>query len=247
MEENQAENISLPAQDPEPATARDNVFSGNWWKIGFLVVGLLLAGSIFYAGYQFSKKQTIPVATYPTPSPISSPVVQVSPSPTTDETANWKTYTDNGGKFSIKYPINKKVDIKTKDAYIGFCNLGPSIVAIDLYNQDQIIPDKITATEFTGYLSITITMQAMQYDLTIDKWLNDNCKGSWVLDPTTKKSTILINSIQATKYTGGQMGIGSLVVYPTKNDEVYMFYGWPVGDKEKTMVFNQILSTFRFD
>lgn len=80
--------------------------SGNWWKIGILMVGLVLAGSIVYAGWQFSQKQTMP--SVPTP----TPVVQLSPSPTPDlyteasrsATANWKTYQDPNLKYTFKYP-----------------------------------------------------------------------------------------------------------------------------------------------
>ena len=58
----------------------------------------------------------------PTPTPVSSPIVQISISESS-ETANWKTYINSTHEFSIKYPeelmIKERINVfvKQKTAY----------------------------------------------------------------------------------------------------------------------------------
>lgn len=99
MEEDLNQNV-VPPTEPvavTPTLLTNQPPFGSWWKVGVLVVGVLLAGSIAYAGYQYSQKQTPSVA-QPTPTPV------VVATPTPDLTANWKTYTDTKYGYSIKYP-----------------------------------------------------------------------------------------------------------------------------------------------
>ncbi|GEM_PF-4592968 len=188
---------------------------------GFLlpVVGIILFLVIVGAGayYLGITKPSIPsmlekTALTPQSSPTTNAASPIaSPSQSIDQTASWKTYDNQNQKgvaFSIKYPSDKKVDINATDPYIGFCNLGTSLVSIDLYNPDQQIPSRGLGTDFRGFLSTTVTMQLLQYDLTADKWISDNCKGSWVLSPNTSKKSINVQGAIATQYTGGEFGTG---------------------------------------
>lgn len=88
--------VTLPVEETPPSVANKVPF-GGWWKVGILAVGVLLAGSIAYAGYQYSQKQT-PSITQPTPTPIAVTT------PISDETANWKTYTSSDNSYLIKIP-----------------------------------------------------------------------------------------------------------------------------------------------
>ncbi|MBI4100617.1 hypothetical protein HY439_02645 [Candidatus Microgenomates bacterium] len=71
----------------------------KFWMTGFLVIGALLATSIFYAGWQYSQKQAFKG---PSPFPILAPEPSITQSadPTTN---NWKTYISSCS-FSVKYP-----------------------------------------------------------------------------------------------------------------------------------------------
>lgn len=55
----------------------------------------------------------------PTPTPPSSPTASSTPN-TSDETKNWKTYTNNRYKFSFKYPASLTVRTDSNDNFIGF-------------------------------------------------------------------------------------------------------------------------------
>lgn len=105
MEENFNQNISpvAPVEDvPTPSVNQPPL--GSWWRVGILVVGVLLVGSaIFYAGYQYSQKQVRVVY------PIGIPTFLPTPTPIADETANWKIYTNDKYNYNIKYPNNWSV------------------------------------------------------------------------------------------------------------------------------------------
>lgn len=64
-----------------------------------IVVFVLLGGGLFYAGYQYSQKQTLPIA-----QPTSTPVAVITPTP--DPTANWKIY--SYPLFSLRLPSEWK-------------------------------------------------------------------------------------------------------------------------------------------
>lgn len=83
--------VLLPKKNPLP-------------KIVLLVIlGLLVAGVLVYAGIAIGKKQN--------PPEVIPQVVE--PSPTPDPTANWKTYRNDKYGFEFKYPEDYSLaDIK---------------------------------------------------------------------------------------------------------------------------------------
>jgi len=86
----------------------------------FVILGLLVAGGLVYAGMNIGKKQT--------PTVVVPPVIE--PTPTPDPTADWKTYTNSEYGYSIKYPTsfttqllsagagNKEADSTTRNLFI---------------------------------------------------------------------------------------------------------------------------------
>lgn len=134
MQEVSSQNITPPSEpvvatQPPVSPSNQSPF-GSWWKVGALVVGLLLAGSIVYAGNQYSQKQKTG-ALYPTPTSrveICAQVITSARNPQTgeckdfgtpcdvpsgwttvnscsptDSTANWKTFNSKKG-YILKYP-----------------------------------------------------------------------------------------------------------------------------------------------
>ena len=74
-----------------------------------VILVLVLVGAAYYFGTKNKTNITLNVAT-------STPVVSIQPSavpivnPTTDPTANWKTYTNSQYGFSFGYPDSKYID-----------------------------------------------------------------------------------------------------------------------------------------
>ena len=97
--------------------------------IVLLVVLLVVLFSL--ATYLLVKSQTksqTPISSPSTTQPSSAQPSTVIPSPTTDPTANWKTYTSPDGIYSFKYPVDWFI-------YPGQSPLGPS--ASVMCNSDQ--------------------------------------------------------------------------------------------------------------
>lgn len=97
------------------------------------VIGIALIGIAYYLGTQKSESNQI------------TDTQATTPSPTTDPTANWKTYTSNAGSFSIKYPSNWIIDEKL-GAVSGF----DKIDIINFYS-NQPNPD----LKYGNYVCVT--------------------------------------------------------------------------------------------
>ena len=80
----------------------------------FPLIGVLvLVGGAFYLGRQTTPKPSPnPVVTSQTPQPTPTPF------PSTDETANWKSFTNTKYGYSIKYPPDKFIDCSAEDSFI---------------------------------------------------------------------------------------------------------------------------------
>lgn len=123
---------------------------GNWWKIGFLAMGILLAASIAYIGWQFSQKPT------PLLLPTPTPVVQSSPTP--DQTANWKVFHFASLNIDLKLPPNW---IPTTTEFT------PSYIGPDTYINRLNLPKPLTPEEEKTFQQNTISIQVLELDQTI--------------------------------------------------------------------------------
>ena len=82
-----------------------------WLKIVlFSILGIVLAAGLVFAGYKLAQLKQV----QPGPQPIPTPVVEATPTP--DPTADWKTYTNDFAKFSLKYPPSMTVTEKVLSA-----------------------------------------------------------------------------------------------------------------------------------
>ncbi|MDO8487212.1 MAG: hypothetical protein Q7S45_02890 [Candidatus Curtissbacteria bacterium] len=70
-----------------------------------ILIAILAIAGLIALGISIGKKSSGPTATNPVVTVQASPV----PSPSPDETANWKTYTNNLVKFSLKLPTDIEV------------------------------------------------------------------------------------------------------------------------------------------
>jgi hypothetical protein len=104
-----------------------------WPKVLFSVLGLFLAGGVALAAIQIGKKQPSQIIIQPTPTlaPIAIPTSRPEVSPSSAETANWKTYQDK--TLSFRYPQ-------------------------DWTAEPQQVPDLILSVEFKYNLTPTLTL-----------------------------------------------------------------------------------------
>lgn len=86
----------------------EKIFSKPWFKILSIFIGILIVIGLFGNLYLLLKKQNPPVASVvPTPVQIiATPTLEVLVIPTLIPgiTTNWKTYTNDFAKFTLKYP-----------------------------------------------------------------------------------------------------------------------------------------------
>lgn len=163
-------------------------------------------------------------------------------------TADWKTYTNKEHGFSIKYPsFGKQVLLDTDGAYLGICNLNNALLAIKASPPDY------------EQLIITVDVELNNANLDIQNWLTANCKGDWVLNPSSKKE-IIIGGVSATKITGESkfpphLGSSTFAVLSREKMLYFIHLWYPSmqfergGEAPQIDIYettDQILSTFRF-
>ncbi len=130
-----------------------------WIIIGTVVV--LVAGGTYYLSRSSSPKPSVtPIAVSQTPQPTPSPS-DASPAPTSaGETANWKTYTTNSGKYTFKYPQNLIVKEYTQ----GGPPNSPKVIQPSL-----VITPPHTDKELSESISISVYNNSNNYSL--EDWI----------------------------------------------------------------------------
>lgn len=106
MEENLNQSVGqniTPPTEPvvvAPIPPANQPPFGGWRKLAGLILGTtVLAVTVFFAGYQYSQKQTAPVS-----KPNPTPVVVTTPTP--NPTENWKTHAIDLYKLQLSIPSN---------------------------------------------------------------------------------------------------------------------------------------------
>lgn len=155
--------------------------------------------------------------------------ISVSPTPTVDPTASWKTYTSLKGGYSIKY---------SKD-YREFNNQNDTGFSI-LHSDTQFAMESFT---------ISIRVVTNSKGLTLENALGNGPLMQYIpefLEPNkTKKITIdRNNAIRADNLNVGQAGNLTDIIL-IRGDLLYHIVASPLGT-EGLAQFDQILSTFKF-
>ncbi len=178
-----------------------------------LVIGLVVLAVAIIAGY-------FVLAQNQSWWPFSSEVA-LSPTPTPDSTAGWKTY--SGAVFSIKYPGNLNYRVRDFDQALGFTTEAPK-------NGDDV----------TSYpISFTI---AENKNLTPEQWVlqhNAGIKSSEQMNLTIDGSA----AIQSPIVVG--IGIRGIETFIFGNGKV-VIASWLEQNGISRGIYDQILSTFRF-
>lgn len=232
-----------PQPEPQPVVApasgakKSNFFLLGLGAVAFLAIGL--AGGYFLFANKAQPTNT--VTNTPNQVVQASPTV-MQPSPTVDETANWKTYSNSTLNISFKYP---------QDWYDSDTKQTATSVLLD--TKPIVIPD---ATDgfitkiFIGLNECTNTVTNKKYPCA--KTIPEAVEGIKNLLVTTsiETSAVTIDNVQGAEISG-----------ITKPDQprgdryiknIYFPHGeylleFQLNDKTAEKTFEQILATLKFD
>ncbi|MBI2597382.1 hypothetical protein HYW41_04455 [Candidatus Daviesbacteria bacterium] len=212
----------------------------------FLLVGVLViivAGGAFYLG-KLTLRQNSSGQTTPKPSSVTAvqPTPQTTPvSSPSDETANWKTYTDTQLGFSLKYPegwIVESAGTPSGSTRLNNNNTNWGKIATEQNKKTyQVIDDtfgvEIVRSSDPAYISDIGENRLIKSETT-------------VVDGITGKKQYFRNSSEPRLGTG-------VAVKITRGKYTYSIAGGLTDqtqeylDSQYAKIFDQILSTFRFD
>jgi len=179
--------------------------------------------------------------------------VKPSPTPTPENISEWKTYTNEKYGFSLKHP--KFLSLKEKQG-ISFVDNSSNIDGI-------ILSGTFSGTNFTNtVLTIDLSLEINPNSLTIKNWINNlkekeiKCRnnGCTIFDyirgfsSEDKNITIDGRNAIAKDLTGISLSENLFVTLkPNKILWIKRYYNsFPEIEKEEKIIFDQILSTFKF-
>ncbi|MBI2641479.1 hypothetical protein HYW87_02685 [Candidatus Roizmanbacteria bacterium] len=193
----------------------------------FSTILIVLASSVTY--FVLQSKQTSPLSVQPTVIPTQ--LVASSPSPIPDETANWKTYTNNQLKFTLKYPPYFLITEKPKSIYFSTSeakkdNLEKCLNFYECYD----IPFGIDFSEETkpANQSLTDFIKSKQADPTYYSSVSVDQK----------------NALQNQSKSPAFGGFLNSTYIDKQNSIFYLFSQFK--EEKNSGIYNQILSTFKF-
>lgn len=197
--------------------------------------------SKYYEGLVIAKP---PVVATPKTTP------KITPTPATNETADWQTYTNKEYEFEVKYPINYSIlkpgtgDSKESvrlDSDVSFKNTKIEY----LYEIDFADTQK---TNNQDSLIITIYNNGNNY--TLENWLEKYSETLPTNASLGVEEEIRIDGIKGFKGGFGCCMTSRHSVFLKKDDKIYEissgFKNFETGLYTNEEMFNQILSTFRF-
>lgn len=204
-----------------------------------ILIAVVVGGYFIYTNYsQYRTKPTVPS---PTPSASPPASSDASPAPTvTDETANWKTYIERSGGFSLRYPPDWKVLPGANN------NLEPALI---------ISSPVATPTQETGptdadskyYLTLSYKTESKTPKQVID----ERVKKEQSYQPSfklTERKSIKIDGIDGEWAVEFPSPSPAVDIYINHNNKLYhiLFYPYVPSTNKHMHIFNQILSTFKF-
>ncbi len=234
-----------PQQTPPPVVQNSNRNFIKYLGIGLSIVSFCIAIAVVgYLIFGINKNKTTPVSQTPPPTATATP--------TTDPTANWKTYTDTN--LTFKYPPTVDI-INGKDgSYTIGKNIDPKLPGAPSIDYIYILPINTKNTPTEQMHEIT-DAQILMSSLNVGETQNVKPKEpavgfspSWNYKRLTDS---IVNGISSPAFTndkvlGARPGSYEKRVYTRKGDYLYMFRAYMVGGVITEPLFDQILSTFKF-
>lgn len=207
-----------------------------------------MAGGVYYLRGQ----------TFPKPTP--TPVVP-QPTSSSDETDNWKTYTNSQYGYSIDYPNDWMVEqaLYNYDEYEQSPPYGYILVSREENELQRIALAELSSRISAGFFEIIVFSNPQ--NLTLDQW-GDRYNIPLLADPSTNLAKVAgatkLNGKDAIKISINTITVPSqTAIAALNNNYIYFirFDNWKDLEKERIEVYNaeelikiydQILSTFRF-
>lgn len=191
-----------------------------------------------------------------------SMLVTKAPTPTLDQTKNWKTYTNVPDRYTIQYPSNAIVEVKTKmnsvlsDEKVNGITIVPSIFKEERYS-DNADPNAV--------YQIDITVQSVPNNTTYESLLRAYFSKVQALSKTSsdvQQANVLINKIQSSskpyhngdingEYAlfGGEYDFEAVSMIQDNKLITFHYHDGEGGilDTSREALVTKILSTFKFD
>lgn len=203
----------------------------NPLTIVFLVfLILLIAAGSFVLGKYFAENKSEPSLP---PTPI---VQQPTVIPTTDPTADWKTYTNNGFyKYSLKAPVSAYVHFCSTFADGGYCTGSDEEGYSGIY---------LKKTDFPyGLIIEQTTLSDADAKITFKKDYSNSTKSDIIF---TDPNAVMTKGQEKTEVNGITKNYFYTKYIIRNNNYLYLISIRSKDGKENYDLFNQILSTFRF-
>ncbi|HUW24880.1 MAG TPA: PsbP-related protein [Patescibacteria group bacterium] len=209
-----------PAVPATPAPPQPTAKLKTFW---FVVLGLVLVVGVLFAGIVLGQKGFLS-GILPSRQPLPTPTTIAQPTPTPDPTADWKTYSNSEGKFSVKYPTEWTV----KDlGSLGSITQNVSNVVLE-------------ADEYKAQITISVSD-------------TDTARKSAEGEQKQSGEKFSLDGTMATKWLESKEKKAQGYVLAIKGDRVYSILFECLSqecfetDKQYYLnIFNQILSTFKF-
>src|SRR3989344_4251054 len=181
-------------------------------NIILVVVIVVLVGAV---GYFVVVKKSEPIAQQPTSTPATSQTKSPTPTPK-DETANWKTYSNNRYSYTILYPSSWFVDMTYSEG--NFTQRGPDNESMggdttwsNYQNPGQYNPGTLPS----GFAAVFLLIYKTDTSTTLDSFINLKHFSY------SKKENVNINGASGIRLTTG--GEGSKIVLLKVGDKVFDF------------------------
>ena len=210
------------------------IFSVNRGFAAILVLGLIAAVLVLGGMYLLkqNKKSVVQTTVQSSPSPVDKSVNLDSIG------ANWKTYTNKKFNFSIKYPLDKKVEID-ENGKNDSC-VGKDSVDFKLYpNNYTRSPNAI---EFDGDLWISVGMVDNSGKDPLE-FMTMNCPD---LRNKASVKNITIDGMTAKKLNYKDVMVEQADIVLTKNGKLYFIHGYSSSLDKINSIFLEVASTFKF-
>ena len=233
IENSLPENITPPQAD----TSFFSKLKTKWPVVLSIMGSIFLLTAIIYTAYSYRKHGQ---EVQPTPTPTStisptlgqSPMLTLTPIPTQtlspaqtlpveDETKGWKTYIPDANGFSSKYPSDWQMEENVN--YIG-----PVYPNYTFFFKKKV--------EFMPGVSLFIVPKT-----TPEEWVGTR-NTNFEEFATVKEFNL--DGAPATKISGIPGALDQEWVFVDKDGTTFIFYA--AGLNDELIIFNQILSTFKF-
>ena len=218
-----------------------------------LIVIVTVGGMVLYIQNKnkltLQVQQTIPTQT-PVPTPTSTPqkttlILPTALPFTSGDLTNWKVYTSEKFKISLKYPANfVRTFITYQDAE------GLTIFSSEKEKQEFEDCAKPAGTEhcFAGSITIGFQEKNKSSDESLENWIKTN--EGWsinqvILSPDNGGLTVIDNKKAFKVKSQGMTGQG-YEIYIDKNTSVLQIYGLADPSGQLPTILDQILSSLKF-